>query len=158
MSRNEQAADRRRRRSALGVGTAAGAAFAAALISMGTAPSAKAITDGDVNPFEDLFGSTGFNSWTPAFDASLPATTAATLDGSVDSFNAFEVDQDPYTDLTLALDPSAFTVDPDHFTGGVPVNFIGDLAVGMDWLLSFSPGLGASIDTFFESLVPGGLP
>ena len=54
MSRNDRTPAPRGRRTALTLGTAAGAAFAAALISMGTAPVAGAIVDAD--PLSDLVG------------------------------------------------------------------------------------------------------
>jgi hypothetical protein len=50
-----------------GVGMALGAAFAAALL--GLAPGARADTEPD--PFEDLFGTAGANSWTVSADSSL---------------------------------------------------------------------------------------
>ena len=51
MSRSGRRADRRGRRSVLGVGTAAGAAFAAALIGLANAPAARADKP---EPFQDL--------------------------------------------------------------------------------------------------------
>ena len=45
-----------------GVGMAVGAAFAAALIGLANAPAATA--DTDLDPFQDLFGDTGINTWT----------------------------------------------------------------------------------------------
>jgi hypothetical protein len=56
----------RNRRWTNGVGTV-GAAFAAALI--GLAPAARADTEPD--PFEDLLGSYGSNSWTVSADNAL---------------------------------------------------------------------------------------
>ncbi len=54
MSRNDRTPAPRSRRIAITSGTAFGAAFAAALISMGTAPVAGAIIDAD--PLSDLVG------------------------------------------------------------------------------------------------------
>jgi hypothetical protein len=115
-------------------------------------PAARADTEPDVNPFEDLLGSTGFNSWTPAADAALPATLAASMDQSVDSFLRFSYETDPFTDLLLAVDPTAFSGDPD-LGGGFPVNAIGDLAVGLDWMLSSGP-LAGDIAIIFDLLDP----
>jgi hypothetical protein len=73
------------RRIPLTLGTAVGVAFAALI---GVAPAARA--DGP-DPFEDLFGDTGINAWTPAADASLLSsdpTEAANLDASVENFLA----------------------------------------------------------------------
>jgi hypothetical protein len=139
------------RRITLTLGTAAGAAFAAALISMGTAPSASAVPGTDVDPFQDLFGNTGFNSWTPTADTGLGAS-AGGFDTSVDNlfqtsfacFGGFCAD-DPFTNLTLSLDPSAFSV------GLVPDNAIGDLAVGLDYT-TFASGLGPVVDVPLDLL------
>jgi hypothetical protein len=123
------------RRITLTLGTAAGAAFAAALISMGAAPAASAITGADVDPLEDLFGTGGTNTWTPTADADLGAL-AGGLDTSVDNYAGFAgsiwVD-DPFTVLTHLLDPSAFSV-------GGPDNAIGDLAVGLDYTVITAGG------------------
>jgi hypothetical protein len=143
------------RRIPLTLGTAAGTAFAAALI--GLAPAARA--DGP-DPFEDLFGDSGFNSWTPAADASLLSsdpTLAANLDTSIEQY-IFGVDgADPITTLTSEVDPSAFTFSDEWFTPGgqpidtvppdctmgcdlvsipIPQDSIGDVALGSDYLLS----------------------
>jgi hypothetical protein len=50
----------RNRQWAGGVGMPAGA-FAAALIGVANTPAARA----DNDPFEDLFGDSGINTWTP---------------------------------------------------------------------------------------------
>ena len=148
MSRNDRTADRRRR-SVLGVGTVAGAAFAAALISMGTAPSASA--DPDLDPFQDLYGfnAAGINSWTHGADTFLAANApalATTLDGLVDSYNS--VDADPLSDLVAALDPQAFS------PNGFPTDYLGDLAVTLDYGLLWPTGLGALLDPVVDSLLP----
>ena len=42
---------------------AVGVAFAVALIGLANAPAADA--DDDLDPFQDLFGDSGINTWTP---------------------------------------------------------------------------------------------
>ena len=134
-----------------GMVLAAGAAFAAAVI--GLAPAARA---DEPDPFQLLFGDTGLNTWTPSADAYLDTndpTLAADFDASATDFEGgFGVDQlfasVTFTELTDALDPSAFTASP--FLGGLPDNAIGDLAVGLDYTL-FASGLG-SLDA--DLLVP----
>src|SRR5271157_3603742 len=112
------------------LGMAVGAAFAAALI--GLAPAARADTEPD--PFEDLLGMAGVNTWTPTADANL--------DASIDTFNAdvetaYQID--PLSLLAFEFDPSGFTqggftgIDPA--SGGLPDNAISDLAVGLDYTL-----------------------
>jgi hypothetical protein len=152
------------RRIAPTLGTAVGAAFAAALI--GLAPAARA--DGP-DPFEDLFGDSGINSWTPAADASLLSsdpTLAGSLDTSVENFLAdapvstqFPEGDDPFSFITWELDPSAFTGEPlvDHLMygtvvpGGLPDNAIGDSAVALDYAL-FASGLGGNDVGIADSL------
>lgn len=98
-----------------GVGTAVVATFAAALIGLVNTPAAEA--DGP-DPFEDLFGDSGFNSWTPAADASLlnsDPTLAATLDTSVEQYIENVAAADPITTLTSEVDPSAFTFSDEVF-------------------------------------------
>jgi hypothetical protein len=126
------------RRITLTLGTTVGAAFAAALISMGTAPAAGAVTGTDVDPLEDLFGTGGTNTWTTMADtdlATLSPTLAGDLDTSVDNFQTGFgnfLPNDPFTILALDLDPSAFSANPD--LGGLPDNAIGDFAVGLDYI------------------------
>jgi hypothetical protein len=135
-----------------GMVMAVGAAFAAALI--GLAPAARA---DEPDPFQVLFGDSGINNtWTSTADAYLDTndpTLAADFDASATDFEGgFGVDQlfasVTFTELTDALDPSAFTASP--FLGGLPDNAIGDLAVGLDYTL-FASGLG-SLDA--DLLVP----
>jgi hypothetical protein len=79
------------RRITLTLGAAAGAAFVAALISVGAAPAASAVTGTDDDPFGDLFGTGGTNTWTTTADtdlATLSPTLAGDLDASVDNFEA----------------------------------------------------------------------
>ena len=115
-----------------GIVMAAGAAFAAALI--GLAPAARADAP---DPFQILFGDSGFNAWTTTADAYLDTndpTLAANFESSVDGFHpggSFLFPNDPFTFLTDEIDPSAFS-------GGFPDNAIGDFAVGLDsrWMPS----------------------
>jgi len=74
----------------LTLGTAVGAAFAAALFGLAHAPAARA--DAEPDPFQDLFGEVGINGWSPSgtdsFLVSSDPTLAASLDTSVDNFLA----------------------------------------------------------------------
>lgn len=136
MSRSDRTANRRM---AFGVGTAAVAAFSAGLISLGSAPVALA----DDDPFEDLFGSTGLNAWTVGLDSALPTQLASFLDQAVVSFQG--LDADPVSDLIGAIDSSAFV-------GGFPDDFLGDLAVGLDYTLA-PLGLGIVLDPVIDGLL-----
>jgi hypothetical protein len=143
------------RRIPLTIGTAVSAAFAAALIGLANAPAARA--DTEPNPFQDLFGDIGTNSWTQSADsflASSDPTLAASLDTGVDNFLAsvpvsadFPEGDDPFSFLVWSLDPSAFG--PDAFYGplldggGLPDNAIADFAVGLDYTL-FATGIGGN--------------
>jgi hypothetical protein len=126
------------RRITLTLGTAAGAALAAALIGVATAPSASAVPGTDLDPYEDLFGTSGINTWTTAADNALGAGGGG-FDTSVDNFSALNVDPfvipdtDPISSGLYSFDPSAFTADPA--LGGLPDNGIGDLAMGLDYTL-----------------------
>src|SRR5947209_9331856 len=87
MSRSDRTAGRRQRRFSLGMDLAVGAAFVAAMVAL--AHTARA--DTDLDPFQDLFGDTGINTWTPAADSYLASidptgTLAGNLDASVDNF------------------------------------------------------------------------
>jgi len=139
-----------------GAGMAVGAAFAAALIA--SAPVARADAPA---PFEDLFGDTGINSWTPAADAwllSSDPTEAATLDVSVESFLAnetpsldFPQGDDQFTFLLWTFDPTAFTsgacgygcFPPGLDPAVLPDSNIADFAVGLDYTL-FATGIGGN--------------
>lgn len=156
MSRTDRAGDRRGRRSVLGVGTAVGAVFAAALIGLPDAPAATA--DTDLDPFQDLFGTAG-NSWTASADSFLLSSDpnlAASLDTSVDNFWAaaltspdFPDGTEQFTYLVWSFDPSAFTpgacgcfppvVDP----AVLPDSNIADFAVGLDYTL-FASGIAGN--------------
>ncbi len=138
------------RRITLTLGTAAGTAVAAALIGLANAPAATA--DTDLDPFQDLFDNTGFNSWTPTADTDLGAL-AGGLDTSVDNYAGFAQSiwaDDPFTVLTHLLDPSAFSVDPT--LGLVPDNAIGDLAVGLDYTVVTAGGYGL-VDVPLDALL-----
>jgi hypothetical protein len=141
-------------RKARGVGMAVGAAFAAALIGLANAPAAQA--DADLNPFEDLFGNTGFNFWTTAADASLPATLAGSLDTSVDNFWAAAITSPNFPDGTEQFTYLLWSVDPSAFTPGacgcfppvvdpavLPDTNIADFAVGLDYTL-FATGIAGN--------------
>ena len=140
------------RRISVTLGTAVGVAFAALI---GLAPAARADTEPD--PFEDLLGTAGVNNWTASADASLDAsnpTEAANLDASIDTFNndidlAYQID--PLSQLAFEFDPSGFGADGytsiDAAAGGLPLNAITDLAVGLDYTLWASDltGVGSGL-------------
>jgi hypothetical protein len=143
------------RRIPLTLGTAVGVAFAALI---GLAPAARADTEPD--PFEDLFGTAGANTWTPAADASLVSsdpTLAANLAASVNNFlvdvpisTQFPDGDDPFSFITWELDPSTFTADPT-LAGGLPDSAIGDSAVALDYAL-FASGIGGNDVGIADSL------
>jgi hypothetical protein len=129
----------------LAVGLGIGAALAA--------PSAGADTATDLDPLEDLFGNTGFNSWTPTADTDLGAL-AGGLDTSVEGYETGAGGfwaSDPFTALADHLDPSAFYANPDGL-GLLPDNGIGDLAVGLDYTV-FSTGGYGSVDLLLDGLL-----
>jgi hypothetical protein len=130
------------------VGTAVGAAFAAALIGLAHAPAARADTEPD--PFELLFGDSGINSWTPAVDGYLDTndpTLAADLNTSVDNFFAATTDH-PFTELAVL--GNLYGLDTIG-TDGYPDNGLGDLAVGLDYSL-FASGLAPIVDPVLDAL------
>jgi hypothetical protein len=174
----------RNRRRAGGVGMAVSAAFAAALIGLAHAPAASADNEvlpsddmsGGLNPFEDLFGNSGVNTWTAAADSSLAnndPTLAANLDTSVDNFLInFGNQVDPFStiayrlDTSLPIDQLPFSMDPAGFgyflDNGVPLNATGDFAIGLDYLL-YASGIGATLDPiiytlFLDPILYGGFP
>jgi hypothetical protein len=127
---------------------------------LGLAPAAEA--DTDLDPFQDLFGYTGFNAWTTTADSSLVSsdpTLAASLDTSVDNFEmGFRgfFPADPFSVLVTYFDPTAFSDHPD--VGGLPVNAIADLAVSLDYTL-FAGGLDPVLVPGIEALfIPIELP
>jgi hypothetical protein len=147
------------------LGAAIGVAFAATLI--GLAPAAGADTEPE--PFQDLFGDTGINSWTASADSFLVSsdpTLAASLDTSVENFFLDIPGSDPFSFWAFLLDPSAFSYDPAGFgyvtDGGLPLNASADFAIGLDYTL-FASGLGATVDpgiwelaTIYDSLFGAG--
>ncbi len=143
--------DDRIRRWGAGVGMAAGAAFAAALIGLANAPVAgadPAVVDAD--PFADLYGfnAAGINAWTQGADDFLANTFPAfaiQLDGLVDTYNNLDVD--PLSDLVGAIDPNAFS------PNGFPTDFLGDLAVTLDYGVMWPSGLGALLDPHIDALL-----
>lgn len=163
------------RRIPLMLGTAAGTALAATLIGLANAPAASAdnevlpsddLGNSGLNPFEDLFGNSGINSWTTSADSFLASndpTLAANLDTSVDNFLFnFGNQVDPFSTIAYRLDPSLpldqlpFSMDPAGFgyflDDGVPLNATGDFALGLDYTLFYS-GIGATLDPIIYSLI-----
>jgi hypothetical protein len=145
----------RNRRWVGGVGMAVGAAVAATLIGLANAPAARA--DTDLDPFEDLFGTAGINTWTPTADTDLAALgLGGGFDTTVDNFQqtAFACfgycADNPFTLLANSLDPSAFSHGLLTF-GWAPDNAIGDLAVGLDYT-TFASGLGPVVDVPIDLL------
>jgi hypothetical protein len=120
-------------------------------------PAPAAAAPSDLNPFEDLFGTAGINTWTTGADTLLNGSDpsqAASLDASVDAFIAAE--DAGYVDSGAG---PAYLVDPlqslvGEFIGpspflngdeGVPVTGIGDVAVGLDYEI-FASGLAPTLD------------
>jgi hypothetical protein len=133
---------------------AAGASFAAALIGLAHAPIAGADPT-DLDPWEDLHGVAGPNSWTIAvdnFEAAIDPNLAAGTDAGADLFNS--VDADPFSDLVGAIDPNAFV-------GGAPNpnDLLGVLAVTLDYGAIFAydlPALlGPGVDPWVSSFQSG---
>jgi hypothetical protein len=123
---------------------AVSAAFAAALIGLANAPAATA--DTDLDPFEDLYGNLGINSWTTAADAALPSDTAASFDASVDGVQEFGV-APPFLNIVGQLDPTSYgleTLGPDQYQY-VPTDYLGDLANTLDYGL-YLTGLSPELD------------
>ncbi|UMB68531.1 hypothetical protein [Mycobacterium paraterrae] len=142
---------KRNRRYLVGVELAIGAAVIAATVASASAANADSGIDVQLDPFELLFGDTGFNSWTVAADSSLLSSDpvlAADLATSVDDFHTGFSDfslvpTDPFSVLVTYVDPAAFSDYPDF--GGLPVDGIGDLAVGLDYAV-YASGLGPVLD------------
>jgi hypothetical protein len=156
------------RRIPLTLGTAVGAAFAAALIGLANAPAATADTgvggvigvdqpDPLPDPFQELFGDSGINTWTPSADGLLNSsdpTLAANFDTSVDNYltDIFlsQNQIDPLTNLAYEFDQTGFMLDGFYdppSAGGLPTDPISDLAVGLDYTLFASgvPGAGGGV-------------
>jgi hypothetical protein len=141
---------------------AVGAAFAIALIGLTNAPAAEADAPA---PFEELFGDTGINTWTPAADASLLSSDpalAGSLDTSVENFLAgviylpdYPNGDAPFSYLVSLVDPAAFSGDFGFgIDGGVPQDAIGDFAVGLDYTLFASgiPGVDVGVSDLLNSV------
>jgi hypothetical protein len=142
------------RRWVAGVSMAVGGAFAAALIGLSNAPAASADTDPD--PFEDLFGTTGFNDWTTSADsflASSDPTLANQWDAMADAYSttATTSDVDSIQELVYFFDYNALNP-----TTLVPTDFFGDLALVADVLLTPS-GFDAAIDPIVDMLLNSGV-
>jgi len=151
MSPSHRPAGERRRRSVLGVGMAIGVASAAALFGLANAPVAGADPAVvDMDPFEDLHGVAGPDSWTIGVDNFLAAndpSLAAGIDAGVDMYQS--ADADPFSDLVAAIDPNAFP-------GGLPNpdDLLGVLAVTLDYgIVTYDlPALfGPGVDPFVEA-------
>jgi hypothetical protein len=153
LSRSDRPAGQRRRRSVFGVGMAAGAAIAAALIGLASAPVAGA-DPADLDPFEDLHG-VAVNGWTTAVDnflVSVDPSLAAGIDGQADLYSS--VDADPFSDLVGAIDPNAFTGEVPN-----PNDLLGALAVTLDYgIVTYDlpavlgPGLDPLVSAFQDSM------
>jgi hypothetical protein len=138
-----------------------GAAVAAALIGLANAPVAGA--DTDVDPLQDLFGTTGINTWTVGADNSLlsldpTGALAGNFDTSVDNFVA--VAAPPYfygpdlvfSELAYASDPSAFSIPIPMIEFLTPLDSNGDFALGLDYTM-FATGLAPVVDPLITDLV-----
>jgi hypothetical protein len=169
MSRSDRTAGQRQRRFFLGMDIAVGAGFVAAMIAL--AQTARA--DTDIDPFQDLFGDTGINTWTPAADNFLASidptgTLAANMDTSVDGFetlaNSSHGDDAALSILAYQSDPGAFSNVPEFSDwlfsncGGVfvacdffPADANGDFAWGLDYTL-FASGLSPTVDPLISDL------
>jgi hypothetical protein len=120
-----------------------------------SAAALPASSSTDLDPFQDLFGDSGINTWTPSVDsllASSDPTEAASLDTSVDNF--WSSGDSPISSFVAEQFPGSFGVGDS--SGGLPVNGIGDLAVGLDYGI-FTSGLAPTLDPglsefFFSSL------
>jgi hypothetical protein len=154
MSRSDRPAGQRRRRSVLGAGMAASAAFAAALIGLANAPVAGADPATDLDPFQDLHG-VAVNGWTTAVDnflVSVDPSLAAGIDGQADLYTL--VDADPFSDLVGAIDPNAFAGEVPN-----PNDLLGALAVTLDYgIVTYDlpavlgPGLDPLVIGFQDSM------
>ncbi len=146
---------------------AAGAAFAAALISLGTAGAAGADpivvdTYPPPDPYDVLFGAEGAQGAANAtLDSELLDQNPGGYDALYTSVAAFEDGNDhALTDTIYALDPSAFyeQVSPGitgTLAGGaylVPDNVLGYLVTGLDYDVLNPTGLGYLLDPLIELL------
>jgi hypothetical protein len=122
------------------------------------AAAAAASTPSGPEPFEDLFGGSGINTWTPAADSYLDTndpTLAASLGTSVEDFwnggGSYGADY-PITDFIARTDPGSFDTTP-----GLPVTGIGDLAVSLDYGI-YASGLSSTLDPDLWQFFTGTLP
>jgi hypothetical protein len=125
-------------------GNTATADSAMADIAIGNGATAAAAPS-DLDPFEDLFGDSGINTWTTSADASLPSTTAGSLDATVDAFHNDGIPP-AFENIIGQLDPSAYAVDltgPEQ--GDFPADPLGDLATTLDFSL-YTSGLAPTLD------------
>jgi hypothetical protein len=156
------------RRTAVGVGMAAGAAIAAAMFGMGTAHAVTA-PSGDQG-FEILFGGDGTDSGVTTAQASDNAAAdlalsqsssgdAASFDTLASSFEAGNAH--PIADLVQSIDPAAFS---DQVTPGitgtleggaylVPENLLGYIATDLDYFALNPTGLDYLLAPVIELLV-----
>jgi len=122
--------------------------------------------DTEPDPFQDLLGTAGVNTWTPSADASLDAsnpTEAVNLDASIDTFNndidlAYQID--PLSQLTFEFDPSGFAqqgfTSGDPQSRGLPDNATADLAVGLDYALWAGDATGVGTTGSYSSSTSSG--
>ena len=128
------------RRIPVTLGTAVGVAFVAALI--GVAPPARADTEPD--PFEDLFGDSGINTWTPAADASLGTSIRHQPDALIDSMDSSGISP-PFLNIIAQLDPSAYRTHRPTGAGISPPTGWVILPTTLDFSL-YASGLEPAVD------------
>ncbi len=134
-----------------------------------TVPSLGDPPPADLDPFQDLFGDTGINSWTPAADSYLatidPTNALATnFDASVDNFVGGElIGPAAYWGQYDLLSLDAWSSDPEgafSISGDVltPLTSTADLALGADYAL-FATGLAPTVEPAIQQLLdlPGEL-
>jgi hypothetical protein len=106
----------------------------------------------DPDPFEDLLGDYGVNTWTPSADASLNASDpslAATLYTSVEAFNGDGIPP-PFENIVDQFDPTAYSTElinpaTDEY-GYFPVTAVGDFATLQDFAL-YAAGVESTLGT-----------
>jgi hypothetical protein len=145
---------------------AVGMAVSAASVLIGLANAPAATADTDVDPFQDLFGATGINTWTPSADSFLAnvdptGALAGNFDTSVDNFltpAGTWGPNDPFSMLAAQFDQTAFDpnpwFNPDSCLGGcdiIPADSTGDFALGLDYTV-FASGLAPTLDPLIGGL------